>query len=146
MALILLLKTRDNTSSVADAHHSENSSLVANEHQSRGINGREANVLPLTVNPPATTGVEESGKDCPHGHKLLDSSVAFYPEAVAPSNELRLNTHQVITNYLKQHFRSSLSKDIQSSMHKNLCHAKNTCDKNALVESLHYGTFERKPS
>ena len=52
--------TRDNTSSVADVHRSEISSLVADVHQSRGINGREADVLPLTVNPPATNGVEES--------------------------------------------------------------------------------------
>ena len=32
----------DNTSPVADAYHSENSSLVADEHQLRGINGQKA--------------------------------------------------------------------------------------------------------
>ena len=69
--------TRDNTSSVADVHRSEISLLVADVHLSRGINGREANVLPLTVNPPATNGVEESGKYCAYVHKLLDSLVAF---------------------------------------------------------------------
>ena len=104
--------TRDNTSSVADAHRSEISSLVADVHQSRGINGREADALPLTVNRPATNGVEESGKYCAYVHKLLDSLVAFYPAAVALSDEFRLNTHLVINNYLEQHFRLSLCKDV----------------------------------
>ena len=99
----------------------EESSLVANVHQSRGINGREADVLPLTVNPPATNGVEESGKYCAYYvHKLLDSSVAFLScsSGTAPSNELRLNTHQVTNKYLEQHFRSSICKDVRSPMHK----------------------------
>ena len=109
--------TRDSTSSVADAHRSENSSLVADVHQSRGINGREADVLPLTVNSLATDEEEESGEDSAQVHKL-DSSVAFDPAKVAPSDELMFDTHQVITNYLEQHFRSSLSKDVRNSMHK----------------------------
>ena len=110
--------TRDSTSSVANMHHSEIGLLVADVHPSSGINGREADVLPLTVNPLATNGVEESGKYCAYVHKLLDSSIAFYPAAVAPSNELRLYTHQVFNNYLEQHFRLSLCKEVRSSMYK----------------------------
>ena len=78
--------TRDNTSSVADVHHSEISSMVADVHQSRGINRREADVLPLTVNPPATNGVEESGKYCAYVTSYWTVRSHFYPAAVAPSN------------------------------------------------------------
>ena len=98
-------------------HRSENSSLVANVHQSRGINGREADVLPLTVNPLAADEEEELGEDSTQVHRL-NSSVAFNPTTVTPSDELMFDTHQVITNYLEQHFHSSLSKDVRNSMHK----------------------------
>ena len=110
--------TGDNTSSVADVHRSDDSSMVADEHQSRGINRREADVLPLSVNPLAANEEGKPEEDSSLVRKLLDSSVAFDPTAVAPSDELMFDTHQVITNYLEQHFRSSLNKDVRNSMHK----------------------------
>ena len=59
------------------------------------------------VHPLATNGEEESRKDSTHVHRLLDSLVAFYPTEVASSNELMLDTNQMITS-------SSLVKTLET--------------------------------
>ena len=71
----------------------------------------------LSVNPPATKDLDEVDGTQPQGHSV-DNSVAFDPTAVAPSDEFVFDTHEVINNYLEKHFRSSLDKDVQNSMHK----------------------------
>ena len=42
----------------------------------------------------------------------MDNLVAFDPTAVAPSDELVFDAHEVITNYLEKYFSSSLDKDV----------------------------------
>jgi len=49
---------------------------------------------------------------------LINNSVAFNPASMASGDEFMFDTHEVITNYLETHFRTSLAKDIQTAMHK----------------------------
>ena len=107
----------NNASQVADEHLPDDPSLVADVHQSRGVNGRGADVPSLSVNPQATEDLAETDGVQIQG-RSVDNSVAFDPAAVAPSDEFVFDTHEVITNYLEKHFRSSLDKDVRNSMHK----------------------------
>ena len=66
------------------------------------------------VNPQVTEDLDEVDGIQPQG-RSVDNSVAFDPTAVAPSDELVFDTHEVITNYLEKHFCSSLDKDIQNA-------------------------------
>ena len=109
-----------NVSREAHEPRTKNASLVADEHQSRGVNGWEADVHPSTVNPPCPPAAAEEGlmeHDSLTQEGLVDSSVAFDPTAVAPNDDFRFDTHEVITN-LEKHFRLSLDKDVRNSMHK----------------------------
>ena len=87
----------NNVSQVADEHLPDDPSLVADVHQSRGVNGRGADVPSLLVNPQATEDLAEVD-----GIQIqewsVDNSVAFDPTAVAPSDEFVFDTHEVITN------------------------------------------------
>ena len=104
----------NNVSQVADEHLRDEPSLVADVHQSRGVNGRGAGVPSSSVNPPATEDLDKVDGTQPQG-RSVDNSFTFDPTAVAPSDEFVFDTHEVITNYLEKHFRSSLDKDVQNA-------------------------------
>ena len=103
----------NNVNQVTDEHLLDEPSLVADVHQSRGVNGQGANVPLLSVNPPVTEDLDEVDGTQPQGWSV-DNSVTFDPTAVSPSDD----THEVITNYQKKIFRSSLDKNVWNSMHK----------------------------
>ena len=132
-----------NVSREAHKPRTENALLVAHEHQSRGVNGREAHVHPLTVNPPCPPVPAEEGLmeyDLLPQEGLMDSSVAFDPSSVAPNDDFVFDTHEVIINYLEKHFRSSLDKDVRNAMHKNTPSSTNNGDEGAKSRSLPDGS------
>ena len=68
-----------------------------------------------SVNPPVTednAALNSAERSSLPQEGLLDNSVAFDPDSVAPSDEFVFDTHEVITKYLEKHFRSSLHKDV----------------------------------
>ena len=74
-----------------------------------------------TVNPPCPSAPAEEGLmeyDSLPQEGLVDSLVAFDPSSVAPNDDFVFDTHEVISNYLEKHFRSSLDKDVRNAMHK----------------------------
>ena len=107
----------NNVNQVADEHLRDKPSLVADVHQSKGVNGWGANVSSSLVNPPVTEDLDEVDGTQPQG-RSVDNSVTFDPTAVARSDEFVFDTHEIITNYLEKHFCSSLDKDAANSMHK----------------------------
>jgi len=46
------------------------------------------------------------------------STTAFDPKSLKSDDDFTFDTHEVITQYLEIHFRSSLQKDVRSPMHK----------------------------
>ena len=64
--------------------------------------------------PPATEDLDEVDGTQPQGLSV-DNSFAFDPTAVASTDGFVFDTHEVITNFLEKHFRSSLDKDVQNA-------------------------------
>jgi len=50
----------------------------------------------------------------------MDDFVAFNPMSLkrASGDEFMFNTHDVITNYLETHFRTSFMREVQTALHK----------------------------
>ena len=90
----------NNVSQVADEHLPDNPSLVADVHQSRGVNQWGADVPSLPVNPQATEDLVEVDGIQIQGWSI-DNPVSFDPTAEAQSDESVFDTHKVIANYLE---------------------------------------------
>ena len=94
----------NNVNQVADEHPRDEHSLVADVHQSRGVNRLGAGVPSSSVNPLATEDLDEVDGTQPQG-RLVDNSFAFDPTAVTSTDEFVFDTHEVITNFREKHFR-----------------------------------------
>ena len=98
----------------------DRSSVVAQEHHSRGVNKRGAHELPSSVNPRPPHDGEPPNLDVPGNSRdsLMNNSVDFDPTSMTSGDEFMFDTYEVITNYLETHFHASLSKDVLTAMHK----------------------------
>ena len=100
---------------VADEHQPEHSSMDTNvSHQSRGVSEMVADEHQLTTNPLVTGDYQGVASEDLSQEKLQ----MFDPSSLSTSDDFTFETHEVITQYLKTHFRSSLNKDVRNTMHK----------------------------
>jgi len=84
------------------------------------VGKRGAHEPPSAVNPGPPQDREPQDLDASGSSldNLVDNSVAFNPASMASGDEFMFDAHEVITNYLETHFRTSLTKDVQTAMHK----------------------------
>ena len=79
----------NNVNQVADEHLRDEPSLVADVHQSRGVNGRGAGVPSSSVNPPATEDLDE-----------VDGTQPQERSVITQLPLIQLQWHQVMSSYL----------------------------------------------
>ena len=92
---------------VADEHQPEHSSLGTNVScQSKGVSGLVVDEDQLTANPLVTKDHQGAASESLSQEKLQ----MFDPSSLTTSDDFTFETHKVIIQYLKTHFRSSLIK------------------------------------
>ena len=96
----------EDTPLVADVHQmGRDASLVADARQSRGIGWQEADELLMSSsNPPGSQG--DNSEDS-NRHPPLFNPVLFDPSSVTSESEFTFDTHEIITEYLEKHFRTT---------------------------------------
>ena len=100
---------------VANEYQPEHSSLGTDvARQSRGVSGLVADEHQLMANPLVTRDHQGAASEDLFQEKLQ----MFDPSSLSTSDDFTFETHEVITQYLETHFRSSLNKDVPNGMHK----------------------------
>ena len=100
---------------VADEYQPEHFSLGTDvSRQLRGVSGLVADEHQLTANPLVTEEHQAAASEDFPQEKLQ----MFDPSSLSTSDDFTFEIHEVITQYLETHFRSSLNKDVQNAMHK----------------------------
>ena len=106
--------------SPSECQYGTNALLGAGVPQSRGVSGLAAGVPQSSGNP-----LGDGGPSAPLMRQTPALragggayATAFDPSSLSSDDDFTFDTHEVITEYLETHFRSSLHKDVRSAMHK----------------------------